>query len=460
MWSGDLIKAGIISDGVNIDIKGVLTASNLTHTAGDIFYVHSSDGENTYSGKQPDKPFKSILYALTKCTASTGNLIFALPGHVESIIAAGGLDLNIAGVNIIFLGYGSSKAKVEFTTDVGADLDVSANGVTLVNPKFVSGIDALTGPIDINAANFRILNGEYHDAAGKAATDCIVGTSAAIGLTIDGWKYFESTTGTQKQSNIQLDGVDNLTLKNIDIRGDFATGNIENVTDEILNARLEDINLDNLNATPKPAIVLDANATGYARNVKCRVASGTTYVSSVGKINWDSQCEGFNTDGGAGEPLGTATGSGVEGKLDTITDHAVKTTSVKNVTSMTTANLFTVAGGPVKLLGIVGHITTVIQASANNTKLVHTPTGGAAVDLCAVLDVTGSAVRKMLTITGTKANAMALSADEGVTVGNLSTPLVLAPGTLSMNCAATTTGVVDWYIVYKPMAIGATMTKV
>ena len=101
---------------------------------------------------------------------------------------------------------------------------------------------------------------------------------------------------------------------------------------------------------------------------------------------------------------------------------------------------------------------TVIQAAANATKLVYTSTGGAAVDLCATLDVTGSAVRKILKITGTKIDAMALSADEGVLVTPLATPLVLTPGILSLNCAATTTGAIDWYVLYEPLAPGANMS--
>lgn len=137
-----------------------------------------------------------------------------------------------------------------------------------------------------------------------------------------------------------------------------------------------------------------------------------------------------------------------------------KTSTKKSVASVTTANIFTVAGGAVRVLGITGHITTGLEASANNTKLVHTSTGGAAVDLCAVLDVTGSAIRKLLTITGTAANAMSLSSAEGVIVGNLATPLVLTPGVVSLNCAATTTGAIDWYITYEPMASGANITAV
>lgn len=318
-WRGILRRAGITSDGNNVDVMGIIRAANIMTTRGEIFYVHSGIGTDVVGEKnRPQSPFATIDYAVGQCTASRGDHIVVLPGHVETVVAAGGLDLDVAGITIWFLGEGSNRAYITFTSDADADIDVDAANVSLINPLFITGIDALTGPIDVNAADFKIVDGEWRDAAAKAATDCIVATAAAIRLQIDGWKFLPSTTGTQKQSNIQLNGVDDAILKNIDIRGDFATGNIENVTDEILNARLENIFLDNTNSTPKPGIVGDANMTGHAKNVRIRVASGTTFVSNVGKMSWDNDCVGFNADGGAGDPIGTAPSNSIEGKIDTI----------------------------------------------------------------------------------------------------------------------------------------------
>jgi len=518
---------------------------------GNHYYVDGNIGTNGVGrGGSWSSPVATIDYAVGLCTANNGDVIHVAEGHNESVIAAGGLDLDVAGITIIFYGSGTDRAKITFGTAVTADMDVDAANITLVNPKFVAGIDSLAGPIDVNSTDFNMVNAEYHDATDIETLDAVILEAEATCSKIDGYKYFCGIeTADLKQSHIQLNGCDDIELKNIDIRGNFFAGNIENVTDEVLNARLENMYLENLNATPKPAMVLDADATGSCKNVKLKIASGTTYVSNVGKMSWDDRCEGFMGDGYAGETLGTVLGTGLEGKIDVVdgyfdvptadavtdatirdvvgrkTDAAVnavattksqmaylkgivneitvpaadntangfmndvigqkadaaaagavtatdtlvayikqlvnqanRTTAAKNVASITTANLFTVATGPIRLLAIAGHITTVIQAAANATKLVHTSTGGAAIDLCATLDVTGSAVRKLLTITGTKANAMALSADEGVIVGNLATPLILTPGILSLNCAATTTGVIDWYVLYEPLAPGANMS--
>jgi hypothetical protein len=52
--------------------------------------------------------------------------------------------------------------------------------------------------------------------------------------------------------------------------------------------------------------------------------------------------------------------------------------------------LFRITGGKVRILEIVGEVTTAIQNQANNTKLKFNPAGtGADVDLCAVLNIAG-----------------------------------------------------------------------
>lgn len=136
-----------------------------------------------------------------------------------------------------------------------------------------------------------------------------------------------------------------------------------------------------------------------------------------------------------------------------------RASAVKSITSVASADLFTVAGGPVRVLSIVGQVTTVIQTQANNCKLTHTPTGGTAVDLCATADVTGVAVRKVLALNGVKATALQVSTDIGVVVlaNQNGMPIVLTPGVIALSGSATSTGAISWYIEYEPVVPGATI---
>lgn len=158
--------------------------------------------------------------------------------------------------------------------------------------------------------------------------------------------------------------------------------------------------------------------------------------------------------------LGDVANSDVATRLTNLANQVARTTAAKAQASVASADLFTVAGGPVRVLSIVGQITTVIETKTINTKLTHTATGGSAVDLCATADITAAAARKLLTITGIKANALQISTDAGiVTLANqVGMPIVLTAGTIAVSASATGTGAISWYIEYEPLVPGATVT--
>jgi hypothetical protein len=125
----------------------------------------------------------------------------------------------------------------------------------------------------------------------------------------------------------------------------------------------------------------------------------------------------------------------------------------------TTGALFTVAGGRVLVTNIIGEVTTVIQTQADNTKLQFDPTdAGATQDLCAVLDITADAVGTMYSITGTPATALGDALNFMSSDKMLARPLVIKPGSILLNCAATNTGSVKWSLTYVPLDTGAVVS--
>ena len=120
------------------------------------------------------------------------------------------------------------------------------------------------------------------------------------------------------------------------------------------------------------------------------------------------------------------------------------------------AALFTVTGGRVAIMGILGEVTTVIQTQANNAKLTANPTTGTSVDLCAVLNISADEVGCLYGITGTVSDALV-----GANAGYAplpDRPLVVAAGTIDLDCAASNTGSVKWSIWYVPLDDGAVVT--
>ena len=199
----------------------------LNSYGGNIFWVDSGSGSNTNDVTHV-RPYATLDYAVGKCTANNGDLILVKAGHTETVTAAGGLDLDVAGITIIGLGNGSDRPTVNFTTAVTADMDVDADNITISNFLFTGGIDALTGPIDVNAADFTMMDCETKDVTGQA-TDFIVTDANASRLMIDGWTH-RGAAAAGGASALQIVGGDGATVRNFFIDGNFDTAAIENVT--------------------------------------------------------------------------------------------------------------------------------------------------------------------------------------------------------------------------------------
>ena len=159
--------------------------------------------------------------------------------------------------------------------------------------------------------------------------------------------------------------------------------------------------------------------------------------------------------------LGDVGNDNIADRLTRLENQVRRAGPVRNIASIASTNLWRIDNAPVRVLSLVGVITTTIEATANATKLTHTATGGAAVDLCATLDVTGDLIRTLLVLDGVKATPLVNTADAGVVIDSaLHMPLVLTPGIVALNCAAVTTGAVSWYIEYEPLAPTALVTAV
>lgn len=204
-----------------VSIRGV--PLSVSHP-GSVFWVDSATGSNGNPGTY-QRPFSTIDYAVGRCTANKGDIVYVKPGHTETVTAAGGLDLDVAGIAVIGLGAGSNRPTVNFTTAVGADMDVDAANITVYNVLFTGGIDALTGPIDVNAADFSLINGEWRDVTGQA-TDVIVTDANADRLYIDGW-FHNGAAAAGANSAIALIGMDNPVVKNFKLVGNFAVSAID-----------------------------------------------------------------------------------------------------------------------------------------------------------------------------------------------------------------------------------------
>jgi len=131
-------------------------------------------------------------------------------------------------------------------------------------------------------------------------------------------------------------------------------------------------------------------------------------------------------------------------------------------------NIFTIAGGPVIIREMFGHVRVACTGALLVPLLAFTPTGGGAqTAVCAL--AAGAAwpintmlawsglVAGVLTPTATIGHSDALTAGtEGFAAGSV---LKLLPGIIAItNATADATAEIDWYITYKPLSTAAIIT--
>ena len=118
-----------------------------------------------------------------------------------------------------------------------------------------------------------------------------------------------------------------------------------------------------------------------------------------------------------------------------------------------TESIFTVVGGKVLLLHIIGEVTVGIGNVANDTRLLFNPDDAAAGNLCADLDIDDDAAGTIYTITGTPANAMQDSVNVPVAQA---AEIILKPGAIQLiTDANSVVGQVAWTVIYVPIDDGA-----
>lgn len=172
---------GGFKDGISI--RGVPIA--MTHP-GRIYWVSNSTAQlpNQKGGSDGNDgsfnaPFATVDYAVSRCTANRGDIIFVKPGHAETFAAADGFALDVAGVAVIGLGTGTLMPT--FTLSAAAsDVNISAANCTLMNVRFVPSATDVVRAIQVTAANATIQNVVVLDAG---ATNEILTVVKATGTT-------------------------------------------------------------------------------------------------------------------------------------------------------------------------------------------------------------------------------------------------------------------------------------
>lgn len=225
-------RGGLYSAGVPV------FGSDRFVAGGSVFHVGSTltGAASANSGKTPDRALLTIDEAINKCTASKGDLIVVHEGHAETITAAAGIALDIAGVSIVGMGQGALRPTVTFGTAVGASCDISAASTRISNILFLNDIDSQTAAVNITADDVTIEGCEFREGSAKQALIFVlVGAASndADRTRVLNCKFRSLAVGAN--SAIKLGQVqDGVEVSGNDIDGDFADAGIHNPIGAIL----------------------------------------------------------------------------------------------------------------------------------------------------------------------------------------------------------------------------------
>ena len=170
----------------NVTIRGVpITQSH----PGQVYWVSNATtsllpGQIAGSDGNPgtfNAPFSTLDYAIGRCTAGRGDIIFVKPGHAETVSSATALNLDVADIAIVGLGNGSARPTFTLDTANTATIPVSAANMAVVNCKFVANFLGIVSCFTLAAApNFTLQSCDFSDTSAILNFKAMLTTTVSV----------------------------------------------------------------------------------------------------------------------------------------------------------------------------------------------------------------------------------------------------------------------------------------
>lgn len=247
---------------------GIYTIANIGDVPGDVWFVDSAAtgaGDTTAKGRTPDAPFATLAYAFSSDLVDSGDVVYVMPGHAETVNAAGDITMDIAGVTVIGLGRGSSRPTFTYATDTAATWLITAANVSVRNVLITcTGTIDVANAITITGADVSLIDVDVRDSASTSQfADPIIVSTGADRCRLERVRVFSHASGDAAQSAILLSAAV-VDVEIIDHYSDglFATGNIES-TAAALNTVITRPVTRQRHATRDGGINLHASNTGF-----------------------------------------------------------------------------------------------------------------------------------------------------------------------------------------------------
>jgi len=471
---------------------GFFVVDDLPEHGGDIWFVDSGNSAASDSagyGKDPDSPFATLDYAIGKCTASSGDVIYLMPGHAETLASAGAVTMDVNGVKVVGIGNGDVRPTFTFATDADASVLVTGCDCEIHNCIFKCNIANQVHMIDLRGDDFLVKDCWFMEGSATGLSFITADTTDEDSnyARIENCLFYAPTSGNYDEA-ICL-GKDHIgwRIENNDFYGDFDEAAIDVPTGGNAASMLQIYNnrITNLQAAQHAIQISGTAVTGWAVGNKLQTNAQATAFDSAALSCHDNTW--VDTDGGSDEeavPANAqhATATQLVGlQADAITAAKVADDAlayehfdldapvVYCVSRASTAldgnnieDVFTIAGGPIQLVGLFTHITEAVSADACAVKWQLDPSQATAssTDICDTVDINAAAIGDVLYVTGASAaNQVKAAAGTAIPLG-CTVPAMLLPGGIDYVAANADpdSGIATVYLLYRPMGAGVTVT--
>ncbi len=234
-------------------------------------------------GQSPDKPFLTLEYANGQAADSVGDVIYLMPGHVETVIEAGGLTLDCIGLTVRGLGEGALQPVIICTTINTVDILINAASIVIEDVHFVAGVQDILAMIDVDSTDFTLRRCRFTENDTDENALIMIqdgGTTTSNRITVE---YCEAILNDADNTHfINLAGTgDGHIIRNNILIGDWGTVTIGGAGAVTL-IQVTDNLIHNEATTVDSGIGLAATATGliYNNRIGIQLAAGSTGVDA------------------------------------------------------------------------------------------------------------------------------------------------------------------------------------
>jgi hypothetical protein len=281
-----------------------------------VFFVDSGatntlDAADQIHGNSWDEPFATLNFAISRCTASQGDIILLAPGHTETIQDTGTasgtttdeVSIDKAGISIIGLGRGSLRPTFTLNGATDAAINILAGATDVMVKNIIitlSDLGDVVAGLTLSATSDGALieDVEIRDG-GTNVLELVTGISIAAAcddVTIRRCRLFTTDGGTGTLNGILFAGASaRSVVEDCYFRGDWNTAAINGNTAAGTDILIQRNVINQVDAATGKSIDLHASTTGAVVDNRCHAGKDGTHMSAAGCLlaeNYETNAEG------------------------------------------------------------------------------------------------------------------------------------------------------------------------